>query len=157
MGNNNIGVKLENYHSKDIKRNLTKIIETLIKNEVVNYSYSNKTNNINSNNIILKENEKYFNNYKFPKKYFLLIKESCFISEGAYDIIMLNNDLFIALTKNKFIIYSFFFNVSIKKCLFTKIPIENYKKSKIKFEKISNNLFYLIFLLVYYQIINFVF
>ena len=39
MGNNNIGVKLENYHSKDIKRNLTKIIETLIKNEVVNYSY----------------------------------------------------------------------------------------------------------------------
>ena len=102
MGNNNIGVKLENYHSKDIKRNLTKIIETLIKNEVVNYSYSNKTNNINSNNIILKESEKYFNNYKFPKKYFLLIKESCFISEGAYDIIMLNNDLFIALTKIKF-------------------------------------------------------
>lgn len=145
MGNNNIGVKLENYHSKDIKRNLTKIIETLIKNEVVNYSYSNKTNNINSNNIILKESEKYFNNYKFPKKYFLLIKESCFISEGAYDIIMLNNDLFIALTKNKFIIYSFFFNVSIKKCLFTKIPIENYKKSKIKFEKISNNLFYIFY------------
>ena len=146
---NNIENKFENYNSRNIKRNLSKIIDKLIETKIEKFSYPKRLNFNTINNQIKEENLnlKRYNNIKFRKRYKLSIIEYFFKSEGVYDIIMLKNNLFIAITKENFIIYSFFFDISIKKCSYTKIPIENYKESKLKIERISNDLFYIFYFL----------
>ena len=141
--------KIENYNSRNIKRNLSKLIDNLIETKIEIFSYPKKLNINKINNKIKFENEnlKQYNNIKFEKRYKLSIIEYFFKTEGAYDIIMLKNNLFIAITKENIIVYSFFFDISIKKCSYTNIPIENYKNSKLKIERISNNLFYIFYIL----------